>query len=407
MLDLHPIVAALRRNARGALLIGLQIALTLAILCNALFIIHQRLAELARASGIDESDLFIIANDWIGGSDAAARVRGDLAALRALPGVRGAYVTNAYPLSDSGWSTGLYLRDPGQGPPNARTAEYFADEQTLHTLGLTLIAGRNFNATEIVDRTRYSKPAPAALIITQALARRLFPDGSALGKRVFFQSQTRTTPIIGVVAKLQTPWVAGEFGRDFIDNSMLVPYRYVDGSAYYMVRAAPGALAAVMKRATQRLMQLDANRVIQKVQPLTEARKEVYRDARSLAIILAVVCALLLAVTACGIVGLTSYWVAQRRRQIGVRRALGATRPAILRYFQVENLLISTVAGLAGTLLGIATNLWMVQHLQMTRMPVLYPLVGLGGVVLLGQLAVLWPALRAAAIAPALAAQNV
>ena len=69
-----------------------------------------------------------------------------------------------------------------------------------------------------------------------------------------------------------------------------------------------------------------------------------------LAVILGVVCAALVAVTSFGIVGLTSYWVAQRRRQIGIRRALGATRNAIIRYFQTENLMI---AG-AGAAVGIA-----------------------------------------------------
>ena len=67
-------------------------------------------------------------------------------------------------------------------------------------------------------------------------------------------------------------------------------------------------------------------------------------------VILGVVCAALVAVTAFGIVGLTSYWVAQRRRQIGIRRALGATRKAIVRYFQTENFLIAA----AGAALGVA-----------------------------------------------------
>ena len=74
---------------------------------------------------------------------------------------------------------------------------------------------------------------------------------------------------------------------------------------------------------------------------MTALRKEIYKDDKGLVVILGVVCAALLAVTAFGIVGLTSYWVAQRRRQIGIRRALGATRNAIIQYFQTENLLIA------------------------------------------------------------------
>ena len=116
-----------------------------------------------------------------------------------------------------------------------------------------------------------------------------------------------------------------------------------------------------------------------------------------------VVCVALLAVTAFGIVGLTSYWVAQRRRQIGIRRALGATRNAIMRYFQTENLLIAGAGAAIGVALAVALNLWMVTTFEMQRLHTGYALVGAVAVLLLGQAAVLWPAFRAASIPPALA----
>lgn len=407
-MPLHPVFSALRRNKVGAALIGLQIAVTLAVLCNALFIIRQRQAELARPSGTDEAELFAIANDWIGTGDHASQVENDVAALRDIPGVTGAYVTNSYPLTGSGWSSGLSIQPPDDSrPPAAQTAEYFGDEQMLGTLGLRLIAGRDFSATDIVDRTRYSQPLPDGLIVTQALARNLFPQGPAVGRRIYFESRTRTTPIIGVVARLQTPWVSSGFGSGFVDNSVLVPYRYVADEAYYVVRAKPGQLAAVMKAAQRRLLQLDPERVIPQVQPFSQARIDVYRDDRGLAVILSTVCTALLAVLAFGLVGLTSYWVSQRRRQIGIRRALGATRPAIVRYFQLENFTITATGGVVGALLGLAANVWMVESFQMARMPVIYLVAGLALVLALGQLAVLWPALRAARIPPALAVRAV
>jgi putative ABC transport system permease protein len=119
-----------------------------------------------------------------------------------------------------------------------------------------------------------------------------------------------------------------------------------------------------------------------------------------------IVCAILLVITAFGIVGLTSYWVAQRRRQIGIRRALGATRGAILRHFQSENLLIAGAGVVLGVLLAIVANLWVVRSVALTRLPLVYPLIGVVAMLLLGQLAVLWPALRASAVAPASAARS-
>jgi putative ABC transport system permease protein len=112
-------------------------------------------------------------------------------------------------------------------------------------------------------------------------------------------------------------------------------------------------------------------------------------------------------VTAFGIVGLTSYWVAQRRRQIGIRRALGATRRAIIRYFQTENLLIAAAGAAAGVALAAAVNLWMVNSFEMQRLNTAYAVVGAIVVLLLGQAAVLWPALRAASVPPALATRGV
>jgi putative ABC transport system permease protein len=108
-------------------------------------------------------------------------------------------------------------------------------------------------------------------------------------------------------------------------------------------------------------------------------------------------------VTSFGIVGLTSYWVAQRRRQIGIRRALGATRNAIIQYFQTENLLIAGAGAAVGVALAVSLNLWMVSAFAMQRLNPGYALVGAVVVLLLGQAAVLWPAMKAASIPPALA----
>jgi putative ABC transport system permease protein len=100
---------------------------------------------------------------------------------------------------------------------------------------------------------------------------------------------------------------------------------------------------------------------------------------------------------------LTSYWVAQRRRQIGIRRALGATQPSILRLFQKENFLIALSGVLAGILLAVFLNLWLVSRFEMVRLDPSY-VIGCGIVMLLlGQIAVLWPAMRAAQVPPALA----
>jgi putative ABC transport system permease protein len=126
-----------------------------------------------------------------------------------------------------------------------------------------------------------------------------------------------------------------------------------------------------------------------------------------MAILMGIICVVLLAVTAAGIVGLTSFWVGQRRKQIGVRRALGARQRDILAYFLTENFLISAAGVAVGTLLAIIFNLWTVTRFAMDPMSMTYVGVGIVILLLLGQAAVLAPALRASRVPPVEATRSV
>jgi putative ABC transport system permease protein len=107
-MQFRPIISAMRRNKVGAVLIAVQMAITLAILCNALFIIQQRVTLSKRPTGLDEANIVVLDNQWVGNPpDSGARQLGDLAALRSLPGVLDATATNTVPLTDSGSSTGI------------------------------------------------------------------------------------------------------------------------------------------------------------------------------------------------------------------------------------------------------------------------------------------------------------
>jgi len=393
------------RNKTGAVLIVLQMALTLAIVCNGLFVIRERLHRMHRPSGIDEANIVIVNNVWYGTpDDIKARLQTDLAALRALPGVVDAYATRNLPLSNGGWGTGIDLA-PDQKKSTASIAVYFADEHALNTLGIRLVAGRWFDTADIGDRAPEDRKTPPVIVVTQALAKKLFPDGSAAGKTVYIDNEQTT--IAGVVERLQEPW--SDDTDEQIEYSVLMPYRWEGRVAQYVLRAQPGQSAAVLKAAQKALLDINRLRLIgaHQTRPFPEVRAESYQNDRALALILSAVCTLLLIATALGIVGLTSYWVAQRRRQIGVRRALGARRRDILRYFQTEDLLIAAAGCALGTGMAIGINLWMVSSFEMTRMDPSFVLGGVAAVFVLGQCAVLWPALRAASISPALAVRAV
>jgi putative ABC transport system permease protein len=123
--------------------------------------------------------------------------------------------------------------------------------------------------------------------------------------------------------------------------------------------------------------------------------------------LMSTVIAILTAVTGLGIVGLAWFSVTQRRKQIGTRRALGATRFDIVRYFMVENWIITSI-GIAIGIVGAVTLNWFLDTEYSTgRVPLWYLPVGMVALWLLGQLAVLLPARRAAGIPPALATRSV
>ena len=156
-MEISLILVALKRNKLGALLIAMQVALTLAIVCNALFIIHQRTERIKRPTGIDEANIFTFSSQWVSDPpDLDARIAADLAALRRLPGVVDAYRSESFPLRGGGSSSSLNLQ-PDQVKPTARSTMYLADEHAMQTLGFgedllpSLSHGRlrNFGVAEV------------------------------------------------------------------------------------------------------------------------------------------------------------------------------------------------------------------------------------------------------------------
>jgi len=410
-MQIQPIIAALRRHRAGTVLIALQIALTLAIVCNALFIIHQRLAHLSEPTGIDEANLFVIDSQWADQSSERqidSQIQSDLAALRQLPSVRDAAPSNSYPLRGGGWDDFITMT-PEQVEKTTDASVYISDEHLIDTLGVKLIAGRNFRPDEITPMGENDSKPPSVAIVSKTLADKLYPDGSALGKTFYTMSTTPIT-IVGIVERLQRQEV-DTWSRDYAYQDMLWPRRLDNqGGTYYIVRAKPGQLAAAMRDARKALLAQNRMRIIDAddgVLSFAEVRHRAYDSDRGMAILMGIICAVLLVITGAGIVGLTSFWVGQRRKQIGIRRALGATRHDILGYFLTENFLISSAGMVLGILLAVAINLWMILHVDMARMPLAYLAGGAVLLLLLGQGAALAPAMRASRVSPVVATRTV
>lgn len=404
MFELGPIFRALLRQKVGAILIALQIALTLSIMVNAIFMMQQRSSQMARPSGLDEANLFYLSNTVFGQNyNHEAALADDLRLIRGIPGVVDATQINAIPLSGGGWSMGLQHK-AGEGEDDIGVAVYMVDDHGINTLGLELIAGENFQLTDIEWRPAASVSWPARAIVSQAMAEALYPGAyqTALGKTVYI-NQNEAIQISGIVKTLQAPWN----GWDGVERSMLVPFQMENRNGRYMIRTEPGRRDELMPIIEKALAESNKNRIIRNVTSLEDTREDSYRSHNALNKILLLVIVILTLITAFGIVGLAMFSINRRRRQIGTRRALGATQLQVMRYFMLENFLISTLGVTIGAIAAVGLNIWLVSKFELAPLQSQLLVFGVLALYLVGQLAVFYPARKAAAISPATATRSV
>jgi putative ABC transport system permease protein len=409
-MELRPILSTLRRHKITAWLLILEIALTCAIVCNAVFLIGHRLQHMDMRTGIDEHSLVQIQLAEIAPSpDIYARAREDLAVLRQVPGVQAAALTNQIPLGGSSSNASIKL-DLAQRQPTLNAGTYFG-QGVPQTMGARLVAGRYLQPDEFIDAdivlkalaTGDTKELPAVTVITQAMGQRLWPGQNPLGRTLYIGPVG--VRVVGVLADLAR---ANAHDDATAHYSMVLPLFMGAGQDQsYIIRTRPQDRQAVLKAAVAALEKADPQRVVTMQRTYDEVRSKFFENDRAMAGVLVSVIVALLIVTALGITGLASFWVAQRRRMSGVRRALGATRRSILRYFQTENFVLATLGIALGMVLAYGINLFLMLHYELPRLPAIYFPIGAIALWLIGQLAVLGPALRAAAVPPVVATRSV
>jgi putative ABC transport system permease protein len=407
-MELGPVFRALVHNRVRFWLITVEVALTLAIVVNCVSLALDYRGQFVRDSGMDVDNIVVVrvepfAPEYQEDSYVEAAVERDLERLHAFPGVRAATAINQVPLSGGGSATG---RKAEGAPGDTITAPFFVvTENALEALGVKLVAGRAFTPGEFhLEENELGDIPDQPAILTQALADKLFPEGDALGRRITDSQAETSNIVVGILETMHNAWPQSE---DIEGHVMLLPdVPGNDRRITYMVRAQPGAREAIMAGVDEMLIGVDGGRI---VTPRThdEIKRNTYGGALGMVKILTSVVVLLVLVTALGIVGLTSFSVSQRRRQIGTRRALGATRQDILRYFLLENWLV-TGTGLA---LGLGLA-WGLNYglMKVAEAPKLDWGLLAGGMVLLwvsGILAALVPALRATRVAPVVATKTV
>ena len=200
-------------------------------------------------------------------------------------------------------------RDPGDQAPMTFTRAIEVDAATLETLGVHIVAGRNFGAGDIHPPVKGFSQSYPQVLITQALADQLFPDGKALGKPIYAGDNTPMT-VIGITSNF-IPSVPTASLRSY-DVLMFPQVAGHYGVYFCIVRTVPGRTVVLLHAAQRYLVTSNPDRIFILAQTLEFYRQRLDAADRSVVIFLTLVTALILCVTCLGIFGLTTFNVSTR-----------------------------------------------------------------------------------------------
>jgi putative ABC transport system permease protein len=410
-MELGPIIRSLFHNKTRFWLVTLEIALTLALVINCAVYILDMGSKMTRDTGMDLENILVVHTEPVTPDfkedEYVNQVRSeDLRLMAAQPGVIAAASFHQIPLSGSGSSTSR--RAQGSDLNTIPAPYYLVTLDALQTLGVELDEGRDLLASDyppegeddIKDDDGVQR---FNVLVTRSFADKLFPDGDALGKTISNTDETSVQTIVGIIRHMNNSWPTSDIGSDLV----LFPLK--PGSAErmrYLVRTQPGGLAELSATLEEQLLASNPDRIIT-LTSLAEVKADTFDSETALVKIFGGVIVLLFVVTSLGIFGLASFSVTERTRQIGTRRALGASRGAILRYFMVENWVITGIGLTVGTGLAFGLNMALAFIAESPRLELPLLLTGIAVFWAVGMLAALLPALRAMMVSPVLATRTI
>lgn len=388
-------------------LVVAQIGVSFVLLIGAGLLLRTML-ELQRVDpGFDTARILAMDIPIPGLQSPAAELRtrqvGILEDVQGLPGVEGAALTSFVPLTDPGafsWTLEVDVEghEPAPGAPTPRADFRVVSPGYFGTMGIELVEGRGFTATDVEESAE-------VVILNESMARAYFGDRPALGRRIAWTDQLMRLmgegsgwrTVVGVAADTKDEGL-----DEAVEHTVYHPYRQIapqiTGSMVVRTTVEP---ASVLPAIRDVILARDPDQPIDHVATLAELGAESVAPRRLNTVLLGSFALLALLIAAVGIGGVLAFSVGARRREFGVRSALGAARRQIWSGVLAEG---ARMAGL-GVLLGAGAALLLVRTISglLFGVPPLDPVtfVGVGALLAGVALAAAWiPAWRAAGVSP-------
>jgi len=343
-------------NRIRGLLIASEFALALMLLTGTGLMIRSFIALQQVDPGFNPNNLMTMVVSVAGSKESVPGRRAEFyqemaRRVRAMPGIQSAGVINHLPLAGDTWGWPFWIEDeplpaPGEGPDAVYRVVlpgYF------QTMGIPIVSGRDVSDTDTMNNA-------GVVVINQKLAERYWPGENAIGKRISMENPRKGPSwltVVGVVVNSkQEEWAARPESEVFLPY--LQNHNYLENSNAFsymtLVARTTGDAAELASSIQGQIWAIDPSVTISEVQTMDQVVGQATAQPRFNLLLLAAFGGIALILAAAGIYGVTSYWVSQRRHEIGIRIALGAARSDIRKLIVGQAMMLALVGSGAGLL---------------------------------------------------------
>ena len=269
--------------------------------------------------------------------------------LRPLPGVEAASAIYCPPLNGKCWGSVFVLSDrPAPAQAELPSAHWnVAEAGYFTTVGVPLRTGRFFSETDGADSAK-------VVIVNETFAKKFWPNGDAVGKSIKQGWPKDPTPFREIVG------VVGDVRQDGLDEpaapEVYEPWTQNAMSSMTLLVKVSGSPRSVERAAIAAVRAVDPDQSVSNVMPMTEYLSVSVADRRFTTLLLGFFAALALVLASVGIYGVVAFGVAERRREIGIRTALGARPADVLGLFVKRALRLAAIGMLAGAVAALALS---------------------------------------------------